>query len=89
MSNPIVRLLVTEKTTELAERRKYTFLVEGDLDKGEIARQVTTEYSVIVESVNTVTQSSKSRRTRTGTVVRRRPRKAIVTLAKGYSIPLA
>ena len=83
-----LRLLVTEKTTELSVGRKYTFLVDGDADKSEISQMVASEYSVVVDAVNTSTQSSKSRRTRGGVLTRQRPRKAVVTLAPGNSIPL-
>lgn len=88
MSTKKIRLLVTEKTTGLVADRKYTFLVDDDADKSEISQLVASEYSVVVDAVNTSTQSSKSRRTRSGVLTRRRPRKAVVTLAPGNSIPL-
>ena len=92
MRNPyeiIERPLLTEKTTDLSHFGKYTFRVNKDANKIEIAQAVKAIYRVNVVKVNTLNVKGKKRR------VGRYPegktsdwKKAIVTLAAGESITL-
>lgn len=81
-----LRPCITEKTTILAERNQYTYYVDDDASKPEIASAFTALTGVEPIKVNVITQSSKSLRTKIGTIVRSRPRKAIVTVAKGSQV---
>ncbi|NLY54635.1 MAG: 50S ribosomal protein L23 [Firmicutes bacterium] len=78
----ILRPVVSERSTEMMEQRKYTFVVAPDANKIEIAKAVETIFNVKVESVNTMRVKGKLKRNRYG--YKRTPswKKAIVTLTK-------
>lgn len=85
----IERPLVTEKSVLGAEQGKYTFRVNKDSNKIEIASAVETIFNVKVDSVNTLTVKGKKKR------VGRHPegktsdwKKAIVKLKPGQSIEI-
>lgn len=85
----IERPLLTEKAMDLSQAGKYTFRVNRDANKIEIAEAVQRIFNVHVTKVNTVTVKGKKKR------VGRFPegktadwKKAIVTLAAGQSITL-
>jgi len=85
----IVRPVITEKTmTEAAERNKFTFEVDSRANKTEIRRAVEALWGAKVTAVNTMTVRGKERRRSFRYGVGRTPtwKKAIVTLAPGYSI---
>ena len=89
----LVRPIVTEKLTRLAERgkqRQYGFVVEGDANKIEIKQAVERLYAVQVESVRTNIHPARtrSRYTKTGVLTGKsgRYKKAYVTLAAGQEI---
>ncbi len=89
----LVKPLITEKATKLTEKRQhYTFIVNKDANKVEVAAAVAAKYSVTVESVNTLVMpaKAKSRSTKTAVVRGRRSayKKAIVTLAAGDTIEI-
>ena len=83
----IIRPVVTEASTELAdERGAYTFIVAKDANKLEIRNAVSKLFGVTVKSVRTMNYRGKVRRL--GRNVGRRPdyKKAVVTLAEGERI---
>ncbi|HHW99235.1 MAG TPA: 50S ribosomal protein L23 [Firmicutes bacterium] len=85
----ILRPVVSERSTEMMEQRKYTFVVADDANKIEIAKAVETIFKVKVESVNTMRVQGKLKRNRYG--YKRTPswKKAIVTLTEdSKTIPI-
>jgi large subunit ribosomal protein L23 len=81
--------IMTEKSYASANAlNKYTFLVEGQANKIEIAKKVEEEYKVKVEKVNTVVRPGKLRRDyKTNKMYRDEDKlKAVVTLKKGDKI---
>jgi len=84
----ILRPIVTEKSTMLAELNKIGFVVPMNATKPEIKAAVELLYKVNVEAVNTSVLKGKTKRFR-GVLGRRiDQKKAIVTLAEGQSIDL-
>lgn len=92
----IVRPVITEKTTGLMEDENvYTFIVNKDANKHEIARAVEKTWDVTVLDVRTMRYSGKAKRSILGRIHKnwslgRRPsfKKAVVQLAKGDHIEL-
>jgi large subunit ribosomal protein L23 len=85
----IVRPVVTEKSTELLDRFGfYTFVVNRDSNKLEIAKAVETLFNVKVRNVRTMQYRGKERRV--GKHIGRRAawKKAVVTLREGDSIEI-
>ncbi|MGI6345347.1 MAG: 50S ribosomal protein L23 [Bacillota bacterium] len=78
----IIRPIVSERSTELMDQRKYTFEVASDANKIEIAQAVEKLFRVKVESVNTMRVLGKMRRNRYGYNRKRSWKKAIVTITK-------
>jgi large subunit ribosomal protein L23 len=92
MTDLIVRPIVTEKITALAERRQYAFEVPAKANKIEIGKAVEKRFNVKVTSVRTMTVRGKRK-----TQLTRRGRfqgstqtwkKALVTLKEGDTIDL-
>jgi large subunit ribosomal protein L23 len=83
----LVRPHLTEKSSILAERGQYTFIVLPSAEKVAIARAVATRYGVHPVRVAIVHLPGKS--VRYGKTVGRRSgvKKAIVTLKNGEKIP--
>jgi len=82
--NIIVRPLISEKSSDLMEENKYTFVVSGKANKIEIKRALEEIFEVKVKSVNTANFKGKTKR------LGRFPegkqaswKKAIITLAEG------
>jgi len=89
----LLRPLLTEKMLAMQEdNAKYGFEVAKSANKIEIKMAVEKKFDVIVESVKTLTVKGKTKRmnTRQGLTRGRRSdwKKAVVTLAEGYSIDL-
>ena len=90
----LVRPVVTEKTTaQIEEKNVYTFIVNKDANKHEIARAVEKMWDVTVLDVRTMRYSGKAKRSILGRVHKnwslgRRPsfKKAVVQLADGDHI---
>jgi large subunit ribosomal protein L23 len=82
--------IITEKTQSLNAAGKYTFQVDRDANKIQIASAIEKMYGVSVEKVNTITQigKKKSRMTRTKMSSGKTStfKKAIITLKKGELI---
>ena len=82
----LIRPLVTEKTTDLMQENKYTFIVPLTANKVEIRQAVEQIFKVKVEEVNTVRVLGKWKRM--GRTQGKRPdyKKAIVKVAAGQRI---
>ena len=84
----ILRPVVSEKSYNLLDENKYTFVVAPDANKTEIKIAVQEIFDVKVMSVNTINRQGKTRRTRFGTGKRADEKRAIVTLAEGDRIDI-
>jgi len=92
----LVRPVVTEKTTEQVENKNvYTFIVNKDANKHEIAQAVEKAWDVTVLDVRTMRYAGKAKRSVLGRIHKnwalgRRPsfKKAVVQLAEGDQIEL-
>lgn len=85
----IVRPLVTEKSTEKLEREgAYSFVVDKDANKVEIARAIESLFNVKVSDVRTMQYRGKERRM--GRYIGRRAawKKAVVKLREGDTIEI-
>lgn len=85
----IVRPLVTEKTTTLAEQNKVVFAISPSATKKDVKAAVEAIFKVTVTKVNTIHTEGKTKRFRGQPGQRSDQRKAIVTLAAGQSIDVA
>ena len=89
MKNPyeiVKRPIITEKTTQLIEERKYTFEVAKGANKIEIKEAVEKIFEVKVLAVNTINVRKKRRKVGKYEGLRPAVRKAIVTLAEGQKL---
>ena len=86
----LLRPIVTEKTTGLAEQGKYVFEVDRRANKMQIREAVEIGFQVAVRKVNVMTVRRRAPRFRraAGSTVVTTSKKAVVTLAPGYSIKL-
>ncbi|HDS30017.1 MAG TPA: 50S ribosomal protein L23 [Firmicutes bacterium] len=84
----LVRPLVTEKSNLGPQDGKYTFVVNRNATKDQIKRAVEERFKVNVVTVNTANFEGKSK-SRGYRSKGKKPdwKKAIVTLAKGETIP--
>ena len=80
--------VVTEKSYELIDQRKYSFKVHPDAHKTQIRQAVEELFNVHVERVNVIQVRSKPKRR--GLVKGRKPgwKKAIVQIKAGESIEI-
>lgn len=85
----IVRPVVTEKSTGLAELNKVVFRIAPNATKKDVKAAVEAIFGVTVAKVNTVNIEGKTKRFRGREGQREDVRKAIVTLAAGQTIDLA
>ena len=79
----LIAPVVSEKSYNLLDQSKYTFLVHPDANKTEIKIAVEKVFGVKVSDVNTLNRVGKSRRTRAGIGKRKDTKRAIVTLREG------
>ena len=85
------RPLLTETTTKAIEENKYSFEVTRGCTKNEIKQAVETLFDVKVLQVNTLNPPIKRKRSRIAMgkqMIRRRGKRAVVTLREGDEIPL-
>ncbi len=80
--------VVSEKSYNLLDENKYTFLVASGANKTEIKIAVETVFKVKVTSVNTINRAGKKRRTRAGWGKRPDTKRAIVSVADGQRIDI-
>ena len=84
----LIKPLITEKMTELSEKRgQYGFVVERTANKIDIRKAIETQYNVTVTSVNTMLYTGKSKKRYTkGAILDGRSnhfKRAVVTVAQG------
>ena len=79
---------ITEKTTLLSENNAVVFKVAGTASKPEIKAAVEALFNVKVTGVNTIVSKGKTKRWKGKPYQRSDEKKAIVTLAEGYSIDI-
>ncbi len=81
--------LVTEKSTILGEQNKYVFEVAKDANKASVGKAIEKIFDVKVKAVNVINQVGKQKRFKRVLGRRSDFKKAVITLADGYSIDLA
>ena len=79
----ILSPVVSEKSYNLIDDGKYTFLVDPRANKTEIKLAIEKIFNVKVDSVNTLNRQGKTRRTKFGTGKRKDTKRAIVSLKSG------
>ena len=79
----IISPVVSEKSYNLIDDGKYTFVVDPRANKTEIKLAVEKIFNVKVDSVNTLNRQGKTRLTKFGTGKRKNTKRAIVTLKSG------
>ena len=84
----IKRPIVSEKTTKLAESRKYTFEVDRNANKIQIKQAVEELFKVKVEKVNVINGVAKAKRVGQYTGFKAKVTKAVVTLEEGQKIDI-
>jgi large subunit ribosomal protein L23 len=84
----ILRPVVSEKSYNLLDDGKYTFVVAPHANKTEIKIAIETIFDVKVTSVNTLNRPGKRRRTRYGYGKTVATKRAIVTVAEGQRIDI-
>jgi large subunit ribosomal protein L23 len=77
---------ITEKATLISEQNAVVFRVAREATKPQIKAAVEALFKVEVTGVNTITQKGKTKRWKGRPYTRSDLKKAIVTLAEGYSI---
>lgn len=84
----ILRPVVSEKSYNLLDEGKYTFVVAPQANKTEIKIAIESIFKVRVTSVNTLNREGKTRRTRFGIGKKANTKRAIVTVADGDRIDI-
>ena len=84
----ILRPVVSEKSYNLLDENKYTFIVAPDANKTEIKIAIEAIFEVKVTAVNTINRQGKTRRTRFGLGKQVDTKRAIVTVAEGDRIDI-
>ncbi|SED61282.1 50S ribosomal protein L23 [Ruania alba] len=79
----VIAPVVSEKSYNLLDEGKYTFVVDPRSNKTEIKIAIEQIFDVKVASVNTINRKGKTRRTRFGLGKRKDTKRAIVTLREG------
>lgn len=80
---------ITEKSTALSEKNKYTFNVAEKANKSEIKKEIKRLYGISPLEVNIVNVSPKNVFIRGRYGVKGGGKKAVITVKKGDSLPLA
>ena len=79
----IIAPVVSEKSYNLVDEGKYTFIVDPRANKTEIKLAIEKIFQVKVDSVNTLNRQGKTSRTKFGAGKRKDTKRAIVTLKSG------
>lgn len=82
----VLKPVITEKTTLIAEYNQVVFAVAKAATKPEIKAAIEALFDVKVENVNTIVTKGKSKRWQGRPYRRSDTKKAIVTLAEGQTI---
>lgn len=90
MKSVLVRPIISEKSMQEAVLGRFTFEVEKEVNKPEIAKAIEKAFSVKVINVSTIMVKSKAKRSlKTRSLISGRVwKKAIVTLLAGQKIEL-
>ena len=90
MRSVILKPLINEKSMSLAKGDFYTFLVDLAADKSQVAKIVKEKFGVNVLSVRTITLQPKvkNQRSRKGSYLTAKTKKAIVQVGKGQRIAI-
>ena len=84
----ILSPVVSEKSYNLIDDGKYTFVVDPRSNKTEIKLAIEKIFNVKVASVNTLNRTGKTRRTKFGLGKRKDTKRATVTLKGGSTIDI-
>ena len=84
----LIKPLITEKMTELSEKRnQYGFVVDRKANKVEIRKAIEDQYNVTVTSINTMVYAGKAKKRFTKSAIldgrTNHFKKAVVTVADG------
>ncbi len=79
----IIRPIITERSMENSQNNKYTFEVDKNANKIEIANAVKEIFDADVEKVNTMNMKGKLKRMGRTQGYRKNWKKAVVTLKEG------
>ncbi len=82
----VVKPIITEKSTLVAEHNQFVFEVARNATKLEIKAAVEALFDVKVKGVNTLVTKGKTKRWKGKPYRRSDVKKAVVTLAEGQSI---
>ena len=85
-SDLLISPVITEKTTLLQERGKYTFKVAKEATKDQVKKAVTEIFNVKVSSVNKINRKGKPKTFGRNRVITPSSKRAIVTLVSGETI---
>ncbi len=80
---------ITEKSTTLAETNKYTFNVAVGTNKNEIKKEIKKLYGITVLDVNIIAIAPRGVFVRGRFGVKKGGKKAVITVKKGDTLPLA
>jgi len=78
--------IMTEKSTNLNQFNKYSFIVSKDSNSYEIKQAVETVFKVKVEKINTLVIRGKLKSFKGSVGYKKDLKKAIITLAEGSTI---
>tara|TARA_Y100001970_G_scaffold225710_1_gene278836 strand:+ start:7604 stop:7921 length:318 start_codon:yes stop_codon:yes gene_type:complete len=78
--------IMTEKSTNLNQFNKYSFVVSKDSTSNEIKQAIESTFKVKVEKVNTLITRGKLKSFKGSIGYKKDQKKAIVTLAEGNTI---
>ena len=84
----LIRPIVSEKSTDLLQDNKYTFLIPIKANKVQVRQAVEQIFKVKVQSVNTIRMIGKTNRMGKSVGKRSDYKKAIVTLVQGNQIEI-
>ena len=84
----LIRPIVSEKSTDLLQDNKYTFLIPIKANKVQVRQAVEQIFKVKVQSVNTIQKKKKTKRMGKSVGKRSDYKKAIVTLVPGNQIEI-
>lgn len=79
----VIAPVISEKSYNLIDEGKYTFLVDPRSNKTEIKLAIESIFGVKVATINTLNRPGKTRRTRFGIGRTKATKRAIVTLKSG------
>ena len=88
----LIRPIITEKMTELGDKRQYAFEVPAAVNKIEVGKAVEKKFNVHVVTVRTINHPGKMktqfRKNGRFTGKTAKSKKAVITLKKGETIEL-